>query len=119
MTNNLQCNGSHTVCPHCGQTLPPVGVPKGLHLSRFAMVIFQSVQKSGENGISSDRLFDRLYSGDPDGGPLSGKKSMWVQVKNLNRKLAPYGLVIRAPNGGRGTTTSYTLRTCVPTTQTR
>ena len=110
MMDELPRQADSTVCACCGQTLPPKGLPRGVEFTRRERMIFEVVQAAGKLGISSDRLFDRLYAADPDGGPLTGKKSMFVIIRRMNQKLAAVGLLVRAPGGGNGTTGSYTLR---------
>jgi hypothetical protein len=61
-----------------------------LHVARpdlpgYQQQIYEIVKKAGKNGIHSERLFDLLYSHDPDGGP--DFKSMAVTIWQLNRKL--------------------------------
>jgi len=119
MMQGVPRRGSNTVCPCCGQTLPPVGGPPGLELFGFYKVIFQAVTKAGEFGIPADRLFQVMYGDRRDGGPDSGRRSMWVIICNLNRKLKPFGLAVRANPGGGPGARSYTLRKLVvvqPTT---
>ena len=60
--------------------------------------IYEAVKKAGNNGIHSERLFDLLYSHDPDGGP--DFKSLAVNIWQLNRKLKPHGVKVFAGRGG-------------------
>jgi len=85
-------------------------VPKGLKLSRLQLIIFTAVQKAGEHGILSDRLFDAMYNDRIDGGPLSAKVVLRVIVYQLNARLLPFGLQVRAEHTGHGSARNYTLR---------
>jgi hypothetical protein len=95
------------VCRCCGQTLPPE-IP-GLVLSTHQQRIFAIVRRAGRWGVTSDALFERLYADDPEGGPLSGRRSMHVIVQNLNIKLRAHGKRIRCPPRGRGVPGVYVL----------
>lgn len=89
-------------CPCCGQTLPP-DLPKGLKLRGRKLEVFNMVRRAGQYGITADRIFDRLYELDPNGGPDKGLKIISVFVCYLNKRLRPFGMRVRAePNGGRG-----------------
>jgi hypothetical protein len=98
------------VCACCGQTLPPES-PEDLVLKPQHRAIVERIRRAGQYGINSDVLFDYLYADDFNGGPDSGKTSMYVRINYINKKLKPFGKVIRAPQGGNaGGSTSYVLR---------
>ena len=119
MINRLPRRGSYAVCPCCGQTLPPDGVPTGVKLSRLEMVIFSSVKKAGKHGIASDRLLGVMYDGDLGGGPLTAKNSMQVIIKRLNLKITPLGLKVRSERTGNRSPREYVLVAVAPTTHQR
>ena len=83
--------GEH--CPTCGAPLSTHEPPT--RLSRLQRVIYDRVARS-RHGVSSDALFEACYADDPDGGPESGKKSMWVIIHALNKRLAPHGERVRS-----------------------
>jgi hypothetical protein len=96
-------------CPACGQTLPEKPLLDGAYFTPHQSRIFEIVVRAGSSGIGSDDLFDALYRDDPDGGPLSGRKSMYTTIGALNRKLAHHGLRLRATPNGRRTAWNYVL----------
>jgi hypothetical protein len=62
--------------------------------------IFESIAAAGTLGISIDELIKRLYSDDPNGGPLYARNSIAVMVRQrINPKLQHYGLKIAAGRG--------------------
>ncbi len=92
-------------CPRCGQTLPP-DLPEGLKLRGRKLEVFNAVRKAGQHGITADRIFDKLYALDPNGGSSKGLKIVSIFVNQLNKDLKLVGLRVRAANsGGRGGTT--------------
>lgn len=99
-----------TCCPTCGQTLPDDTLPPGLVLRNNELKIFKTVKRAGPNGIATPDLLAKLYTDDPNGGPLWALQSMRVQIHKLNSKLLNHGLVIRAPRGGKGYPTEYVLK---------
>ena len=80
------------VCPCCGQ---PV-VPNGLRLPPIKRRILDAVQRCP--GISAGELRDVIWAADPNGGP-EDRKVLHVHVHQLNQRLAPYGVMVRAPKG--------------------
>ena len=53
-----------------------------------------------KHGATPTQLFEAIYAGDPNGGPLTGRKAVQIQRVNLNRKLAPLGLRIKSAGSG-------------------
>lgn len=68
-------------------------------LSPQLFEIFLYVAKA-RFGATPEQLFTAIYAGAIDGGPLSGRKAIHVQRRNLNRKLAPLGLRIESAGSG-------------------
>lgn len=97
------------VCKCCGQALPPVegldfAMPKGM------ADLVNHVRRAGRWGISTDRLFDLLYSHDPNGGPETGIKVLHVRVNQANRLLREHGWQINGEHTGhRGVYGRYVL----------
>jgi hypothetical protein len=79
---------SPSTCPVCGQPL----VPAGLILTPLKQRILDIVRQ--RPGISAEELRTALWSHDPAGGP-EDRKVLHVHVHQLNRLLAPLGIVIR------------------------
>jgi hypothetical protein len=86
------------VCPHCGHPLAPPGV-KG-ELQGRQRAFFEIVESAGTYGIDGGRLRIKLYADDRNGGPES-PNIIAVMAQQINRKLKPWGLSIRA-KGGKG-----------------
>jgi hypothetical protein len=96
-------------CPTCGQSMPP-DLPTD-KLSRMQRRVYELVVHAGSRGINSDALFERLYADDPEGGPLTGKHSMYAIVRQVNLTFIRYNIPYRihAPGSGNGTTGNYRL----------
>jgi hypothetical protein len=86
-------------CPTCGQEIRS-DIDLGIPLSAGNRQIVNEVYKAGENGIMSDRLFNKLYDDDPNGGPSSGMKTLHTRICLLNRKIEPIGWCIRGETTG-------------------
>lgn len=85
-------------CPCClgsGEIEEAAPVP----LSPMQFRIFDIVRRS-VHGIPGDLLVDRLYADHEDGGPLYARRSMWVQIKLANNRLAKANLRIATTTGG-------------------
>lgn len=80
-----------------------------VRLTPLQRQIVNLVQRAGDEGIGSDRLFDLLYSDDPNGGPLTGKKCLHVLVWQTNSALRAVGMAIHCSRGGRGASGFYRL----------
>jgi hypothetical protein len=63
---------------------------------------------AGETGVRSDTMFEKVY-GLWDGGPLSGRKSLWVRVHYLNKILWYKGKRIKNVRRGTGVPGTYYL----------
>jgi hypothetical protein len=81
-------------CPQCRQPVAPTG----LRLPRIKQRILESVRR--RPGITVQELLDQVWADALDGGPLTGAKCLHVHVAQLNRRLAPHGLTVRALDGG-------------------
>jgi hypothetical protein len=92
-------------CPTCRQLLPPPS-PE-VYLPTVQRRIVELVRQTGRRGIASDRLFDLVYSGDPDGGPLTGRSCLSVHIHQINRRLRPIGYTLRGTPSGNGTPGTY------------
>ena len=79
-------------CPRCGQPI----VPEGLSLPPIKRRILDAVQRCP--GISAGELRDVVWAADPSGGP-EDPKVLHVHVSQLNSRLAPFGVMVRAPKG--------------------
>lgn len=84
------------ICPHCGHPMAPDGAAGSLYgrQRRF----FQIVERAGTDGIDGPRLRQKLYADIADGGPES-PHIIAVMAQQINRKIKPFGLTIRARAG--------------------
>jgi len=78
-------------CPCCGQPIPP-----DIHLSPIQRRIYELVKRFP--GISRTDLTSRVYADDPTGGPDSDNV-ISVHAYQINRRLKPHGLILRAVRG--------------------
>jgi hypothetical protein len=80
-------------CSCCGQPVVPV---EELHLSPIQRRIFDAVRR--RPGISAENLRDVVWADDPNGGPEC-RHCIYVHVFQLNQRLAPLSILVRAPKG--------------------
>ena len=69
-------------------------------MKQSVMDLIEHIYMAGEHGISTDRLFFKIYGKDPDGGPNDGAKVLHVRISQINRKLRKFGWEIS--NSSRG-----------------
>jgi len=94
------------LCPNCGRDMR--GDPlEGFDLTAGQWDLYEIVRDAGAKGIKSDRLFRRLYG--RGGDKASGMATMHVRINQLNERLRPKGLAIRASRGGPGHFGRYKL----------
>ena len=98
----LSDRNSTKTCPTCGQVIGPE-VP---HLPPTKQRIYEIIRK--HPGISAEQLRDAVWWDRPDGGPES-RHALYVHVAQLNARLKPFGIVVRAPRGG---TEGYRIQKC-------
>lgn len=91
-----------TCCPACGQTLPPA-FDIGIRFKPSAQQLVDIVWKAGKHGIATDQLFAKLYADDPDGGPLSGMKTVHTRICYINKRLMLKGYRIQGEHMGGNT----------------
>jgi hypothetical protein len=98
-------------CPTCGQTFPPP-FKMNWRAKRSVMLLIEAVYRAGPNGITSDKLYEKLYGDDPEGGPVSGIRSLHVRICHTNRRLREEGwLIVNCKGKGfAGVYGAYTLR---------
>jgi DNA-binding response OmpR family regulator len=75
-------------CETCGQPIPPQ-----LELTPIQTRIYETLKTSHR---TADQLREIVWADDPDGGPAC-LKTIHVHISHLNRRLRPYGFVIRVP----------------------
>jgi hypothetical protein len=80
-------------CPTCGQVL----VPEGLRLPPIKRRILEAVQRRPD--ITTEALRCVVWVDDPNGGP-EDRKCLHVHIAQLNRLLAPSGIMVRSAGGG-------------------
>ena len=93
-------------CPTCRQFLP-LPMPLGLRLNQRQRTIIEYVRKGGESGVTIDNLVDHVYQLDPNGGPTTARKCIYVAIHHLNKKLAAKGYAIRGRHAGQGSLGEY------------
>jgi hypothetical protein len=54
------------------------------------------------DGIPINELVDQVYANDPDGGPVTGPRSVNVMIHKANKQLRPQGYQIESMWLGRG-----------------
>lgn len=84
-------------CPTCGHrtTLTPLAI--GRYLTPQQQRIYELVRRAMPEGLTAWALYDRMYSSRPTGS--ESPKVIHVLVWQMNRRLAAYGLAVRAPRG--------------------
>jgi hypothetical protein len=85
-----------TICRACG--LPVGSDPQLPQLPKTKERILVAVRR--RPGITAEDLRAIVWDG-PDGGP-EDRKVLHVHVHQLNRLIAPLGIVVRAQKGGVG-----------------
>lgn len=90
------------ICKCCGQTLPPP-FEIGLKLAPGPRRLLDAIYLAGEYGITTERLIDKSYCDDPNGGPEYARKTIHVRICKLNKQLRPRGWVITGRDTHNGT----------------
>lgn len=90
-------------CACCGHPLPDDSVLGAL--TPLQQRVFFAIKRAGSAGIQSTRVMDVVYAEDPNGGP-ENQNIIAVVAKQMNKRLARFGLVLR---GRRGPGGYYTL----------
>ena len=70
-----------------------------IFLSPQLFEIFMRVS-AAKFGATPAQLFQAIYADDPNGGPLVGRKTIHVQRRNLNQRIAPLGLRVESAGPG-------------------
>jgi DNA-binding response OmpR family regulator len=80
-------------CPHCGApTAGQLIEVRGPLQARVANILLRNF----ERWVSSARLVDAVYAGDPNGGPDFAASSVRVSIKALRTQMRPQGLTIES-----------------------
>lgn len=85
-------------CPCCGSPLaapPQAAALDTLQLGRSERELLGYYIESYPKAISTDRIVDRLWQLDPNGGPSEPRNGINVRVFNINRALRPLGWHLR------------------------
>lgn len=91
-------------CPSCGRTLPRDWLALGsntIPMRGKQRILYDAVLKSGDAGISRDRLMDLMYGDDPNGGPDSYNTFSAI-IRHINNKLEKAGRKIKSTGMGQG-----------------
>jgi hypothetical protein len=83
-----------TICKSCGQ---PVFTADDSILPRVKRRILNAVRRCP--GIDAERLRGVVWADDPNGGPEC-RHALYVHINQLNKRIAPLGIVVRAERGG-------------------
>lgn len=86
-----------SVCEKCGHPLPSLEVQ--LDLTKPQRRIFNALQRAGQAGLTRDQIIEKVYTDDPNGGPLTALNSICVQRWKMNKKMKPFGLFIKTTKG--------------------
>lgn len=94
-------------CPCCGSAMSvvevdPLAIANILRFSRMQRKIFNLLVRDIGIALPTERVLDRMYDDDPDGGPIEANRSLLVITCRMRKKLKPFGLTIRSYGGGRG-----------------
>lgn len=93
------------LCPCCGQPLqdrPDVrALGDSMPLGPIERRIFEVFAAALGKYVDNARLVNIVYSNDIDGGPLTARNSISVNLSYLRRKIRPYGLVIEPVQRGK------------------
>ena len=73
-------------CPCCGGT-GEIDPKAPVDLSPLQFRIYDIVRRA-KDGIPGPLLIDRVYAHYPDGGPLTASRSVYVQIRRMNERLA-------------------------------
>ena len=85
------------VCECCGHPIPDLNVQ--LALTRGQRRLFEVIQNAGVSGIHPRTIIDKLYAGDPNGGPVTALNCIHVQRTKMRPHLASFGLRITTTTG--------------------
>lgn len=89
------------VCKCCGQTRPlPFDI--GMEFSKRTRELIDAIYLAGAYGIQTDRLIDKIYGADPNGGPEDARKTIHVRICQVNKKLRQRGWHIHARGDHHG-----------------
>lgn len=77
-------------CPYCGQGLPEVRL--GVRLTALKARIFDLVQRGGQNGITSDDLFEIALEG-------KTRETMKAHIYQINELIQDEGYWIKGGSG--------------------
>lgn len=88
------------VCPCCNG-IGEIEQKSPVQLTPMQFRIYDIVRRS-PHGIEGPQLVDRVYADRADGGPDFASRSVHVQIKNMNERLAMAQENIHASSRGRG-----------------
>lgn len=98
------------ICPCCGQALPDAyaKVAETCGLSPQQTELFLTVAAGSGNTVHFERIINRLWGHDPNGGPDDPLSGIAVRVHNANKRLEASGYRIENVWG-----IGYRLRTVI------
>lgn len=102
-----------TACPCCGHDLGenvlPIERLRYLDLSANQRAMIDALVEVYPNGMHPQRVVDRMYADDPEGGPDRAYEAARYAAYDLRKKLEPYGWTIPRNTQGRGAEPMYRL----------
>ncbi len=98
-------------CPCCGQPYPAETgklsfidmyriVSDGTEEVRLTTTQYKILSGVRQRSRSLDELVEYVYGDRPDGGPMTAKNAIAVQMVKLNQRLVPLGIRIGAERKG-------------------
>lgn len=93
------------LCPCCGQAIaapPPDKVIEFMRMTKQQRAIAEAVLRAHPRRVPIDRIVDRVWGDDPDGGPEAPERIVHTVICKLNHRLQIYGWRIDGMAAGRG-----------------
>lgn len=91
-------------CPCCGGETdrPSLESLQWVTMTAFERKILDALVDHYPRRVHGDQLAARLYSGDPDGGPISGRKTVDVFLHRIRKKISATGWWVGRSGYGEG-----------------
>jgi len=95
--NSVVTEGPGTSCPCCGAQMsepPPKEALEAIELGASEREVLSYYLDSYPRPLSTDRVIDRLWQLDPNGGPAGARNGITQRVWQINQRLRPLGWAI-------------------------
>lgn len=100
-------------CPCCGSKIdaPELSVESvsDIRMTPKQRKIVGKMLETYPRPVSTDALVDLIYGADPEGGPLTVRNVLAVQICRVRTALEPYGWTVPKTRRGRGHAGMYRL----------